>query len=185
VHRAAFLDRDGTLIHDAEYLDAPEKVRVLPGAASAIRLLNANGVLAVVVTNQSAVARGLVTEAVLETIHERMRAVLAAEGAYLDDLLYCPHLPEGVVAPYARTCACRKPEPGMILEAARRHQVDLARSVVIGDALRDIEAGRRAGCRTVLLRRPGREEADGPAARADHVADGLLPAVLWYLTLGL
>jgi len=178
-----FLDRDGTVNdgEDCEYLTDPDGLRLLPGAARAIRLVNAAGVLAIVVTNQSAVARGYMTEETLAAIHDRLRQVLGAEGALLDDILYCPHLPEGTVEHYARSCTCRKPEPGMILEAARRHSVDLARSVMIGDWPTDMEAGRRAGCRTVLLRRPGSPEPDVPA---DHVADGLLAAVRWYLTLG-
>jgi D-glycero-D-manno-heptose 1,7-bisphosphate phosphatase len=181
VRRAAFLDRDGTIIHDADFLRDPAGVRLLPGAARAIRLLNAAGVLAIVVTNQSGVARGHVTEETLEAIHLRLRETLAGEGARLDDILYCPHLPEGTVERYARVCACRKPEPAMILEAARRHGIDLARSVAIGNADRDVEAGRRAGCRTVLLRSA---DTSGPAAPADHVADGLLAAVRWFLALG-
>ena len=180
MRRAVFLDRDGTIVQDVDFLDDPEGLCLLPGAARAIRLVNAAGVLAVVVSNQSGIARGYLTEDGLAAIHDRLRAILAAEGARLDDILYCPHLPEGTVERYARSCTCRKPEPGMILEAARRHGIDLGRSVAIGDAARDVEAGRRAGCRTVLLCRPGCPEPDAPA---DHVADSLLAAVRWYLTL--
>jgi len=180
--RAAFLDRDGTINEDRDYLTDPAGLRLLPGAARAIRLLNAAGVLAVAVTNQSAVARGLMTEETLTAIHDRLRALLNGEGAHLDEILYCPHLAEGVVERYAVPCRCRKPEPGMLLDAARRHGVDLARSVMIGDAPSDVEAGRRAGCRTVLIRPPGNRPE--PDAAADHVAGSLLAAVRWYLSLG-
>ena len=192
---AAFIDRDWTLTGDRAaleghspsegegpegYVTSPERLYLLPGSARAVRLLNAAGVLAIVVTNQSAVARGYMREEDLEAVHRRLHELLAAEGAHLDDILYCPHFAEGVVPRYAVTCRCRKPEPGLILEAARRHHIDLARSVMIGDAETDVEAGRRAGCRTVLVR-------PAPAARestcADHVADDLLAAVRWFLSL--
>ena len=181
MRRAAFLDRDGTIIHDADYLATPDEVVLLPGAARAVRMLNAAGVLVVVITNQSAIARGIITEEALETIHDRLRSDLAAEGAHLDDIRFCPHLADGVVTRYARACDCRKPEPGMILRAARQHVIDLASSVAVGDAERDVEAGRRAGCRTVFLLRGRTLDHEPPA---DFVADDLLAAVRWFLSLG-
>jgi len=179
--RAAFIDRDDTLIGDTGYLDDPSGVALLPGAAEAVRLLNAAGVLAVCITNQGGVALGFVSEPVLHDIHDRMRALLAAEGARLDDLLYCPHHPDGTVDDYACVCDCRKPEPGMILTAADRHGIDLPQSVMIGDAERDVEAGRRAGCRSVLIRSG---DAGAEPTVADHVTHSLLAAVRWYLALG-
>jgi D,D-heptose 1,7-bisphosphate phosphatase len=151
LNRAIFLDRDGCVISDENFLCEPERVRVLPGAAEAIRKLREAGYLVIVITNQSGVARGMLSEAKLAQIHARMIVDLAREGARLDDIYYCPHLPEGTVAAYAVECACRKPAPGMILRAAHEHKVDLAASYMIGDAERDIEAGLRAGCRAILL----------------------------------
>lgn len=180
MRRAAFIDRDGTINEDTDYLADPADVRLLPGAGEAIRLLNRADVLAVVITNQSGVARGLFTEETLANIHDRLRALLEAEGARLDDILYCPHLPEGAVDRYAVACRFRKPEPGMILAAAERHTIDLARSVMIGDTARDVEAGRRAGCRTVLVPNDRATEVTG---RPDHVAGSLLAAVRWFLAL--
>lgn len=139
---AVFLDRDGVLVEDVHFLRRPEQVRLLPGVADALRALAPTRTL-VVVTNQSGVARGYFTEDDLRAIHVRLLEVLAAEGAFVDALYACPHLEAG--------CDCRKPAPGMILRAAREHGLALDRSVLIGDAPRDVEAGRRAGVRSLLL----------------------------------
>ena len=147
---AVFLDRDGVLVEDVHYLRRPEDLRLLDGAAEALRLLRARFAL-VVVTNQSGIARGLFDEAALLAIHARLVGALAAEGAWLDAIYACPHLPEGEVAAFARACACRKPRPGLLLDAAEAHGLSLSNSWMIGDSARDVEAGRRAGARALLL----------------------------------
>jgi len=149
--RAVFLDRDGALIEHYDYLTDPSQVHVLPCAPPALRRLKDRGFALVLVTNQSAIARGMLTEPKLAEIHDRLKAQLAEQGAYLDQIYYCPCHPEGAVAKYRRETDLRKPAPGMLLLAARELDLDLAQSWAVGDDDRDIEAGRRAGCRTILL----------------------------------
>lgn len=149
--RAVFLDRDGTIVRDVGYLKRTEDVFLLPGAPEALKLLREAGFLLLVVTNQSAVARGWLTEPALLEMQREVERRLEAEGAALDGFYYCPHLPGGTVEQYARKCDCRKPEPGMLLRAARDRNVDLERSYVVGDSERDVEAGERAGCSTILI----------------------------------
>ncbi|HUR29661.1 MAG TPA: HAD family hydrolase [Planctomycetota bacterium] len=163
---AVFFDRDGTLNVEIERpLVSPEQLVLLPGAAEAVASVNAAERIALVVTNQSAIARGWMTHFELEQVHAGLRARLAASGARLDGILHCPHLPGGGSAPYHRDCACRKPKPGLLHLAARRWNVDLARSWVIGDALRDLESGAELGVRGILVR-------TGKGAReAQRVAD--------------
>lgn len=174
-HRAIFLDRDNTLIEDPGYLSDPGAVRLLPGVADALRRLAAAGYRLVVVSNQSAIARGLLAEDVLEQIHATLRAQLRAAGVTLDAIYYCPYHPDGHVPPYNQESPERKPNPGMLLRAARELNLDLAASWMIGDAARDMEAGRRAGCRTILV--PS-HETDLAAAQpwADAVAESLAAA---------
>lgn len=177
--RAVFLDRDGTLIDALGYLGDPEGVRLLPGAARAVRRLNEAGWLAVLVTNQSGVARGLFGEDDVRAVHARLAALLAAEGARLDLVLHCPHHPEHG----ERTrCACRKPAPGLLLAAAERLGLDLGASWTIGDSERDLEAGRRAGLAGGILVTTGKgaEALEAlPAARRETLAvAGDLPAAV-------
>ncbi len=148
---AVFLDRDGTLIHNHHYCRDPKLVRLLPGVGQALRWLSAGGYRLIVVTNQSGVARGYLTEKELATVHAALRRRLARGAIHLDGIYYCPHHPEGLVPAYARTCTCRKPGPELLVRAASDLGVDLARSWCVGDVLADVEAGNRAGCRTVLL----------------------------------
>ena len=145
--RAAFLDRDGTLnrkLPDGQYVTRWEQVQFLPEVAKAITLLNRAGFLAIVVSNQRCVAKGLISLEDLEAIHRRMCAELAAEGARIDEVYYCPH------EEYP-PCSCRKPAPGMLLAAGRTHRIDLAASWMIGDSEVDVQAGKRAGCSTARV----------------------------------
>lgn len=174
---ALFLDRDGVLIEEVNYLCDPAQVRLVPGAAAALRRQQAAGRALVVVTNQSAVARGMLDLDGLRRIHARLDALLRAEGVRLDGLEYCPHHPE-----FTGRCACRKPEPGMLLRAAHRHGLDLPRSWMIGDTLADLEAGRAAGCRVALVRTGHGRDTETVLSRAaeavaDRIADDL-PALL-------
>jgi D-glycero-D-manno-heptose 1,7-bisphosphate phosphatase len=148
---AVFLDKDGTLIEDVPYNVDPERIRLAPGAAEGLRLLHAEGYRLVVISNQSGVARGLFPEEALAAVEQRLRRLLGELGVPLAAFYYCPHHPEGVVPGLAIACACRKPEPGLILRAAGDLGIDPARSWFVGDILDDVEAGRRAGCTTVLI----------------------------------
>lgn len=176
--RAVFLDRDKTLIDDPGYLDHPDGVRLLPGVAEGLRRLKEAGYRLVVVTNQSAIARGKVTVDRLETIHAELRRQLTAAGVELDAIYYCPYHPDGTVPPYNREHVERKPAPGMLLRAAREMDLNLSKCWMVGDRLRDIQAGRRAGCKTVLVRSDSTEPAGEFAGddRPDFEVDGLMSA---------
>ena len=170
---AVFLDRDDTLIDDMSYTADAGRLRLKPGAPEALARLRQAGFALVVVTNQSGVARGHFTEEQLQAAHQRLREMLTASGAALDAIYYCPYLdgPEAVVAAYRRQSDMRKPAPGMLLTAARELGIDLAASWMIGDAPRDVEAGRAAGCRTILI-----GNGAAPQTVADHVAPSLSTA---------
>jgi len=166
--KAAFLDRDGVINRKApegQYVTRWEDMDFLPGACEAIRLLNEAGYFVVVVSNQRCVAKGLIMASDLESMHARMRRYFEAIGAKIDAIYYCPHETQP-------PCACRKPQPGMLLSAARDHLLDLPASWMIGDSAQDVEAGRRAGCRTIRLTSEGSSDDEG----ADVVASSLLSA---------
>lgn len=148
---AAFLDRDGTIIVDKDYPGDPEAVELLPGAAAAIARLQGHGWPVLMVTNQSGIGRGLITEADYAAVQARMEALLAAEGVTLDGVYYCPHAPDRVPA-----CECRKPAPGLYRRAEVEHQVDLSRSFYVGDRMRDVLPGVAFGGTGCLIR--GTEE---------------------------
>jgi D-glycero-D-manno-heptose 1,7-bisphosphate phosphatase len=172
--RAVFLDKDGTLIEDVPYNVDPALIRLAAGAAEGLRLLHAAGFELFVVTNQSGVARGYFPESALYTVEGRLRALLADCGVPLRGFYYCPHHPEGTVPAYAVTCDCRKPAPGLLLKAARENDIVLEQSWMVGDILHDVEAGRRAGCRTVLLDNGHETEwQPGPARLPHHIAADL------------
>jgi D-glycero-D-manno-heptose 1,7-bisphosphate phosphatase len=146
-----FLDKDGTLIHDVPYNVDPAHIRFMPGATHALARLHAAGFAIVVVSNQAGVALGRFQEAELEAVEQALCDGLAAGGVPLTGVYWCPHHPEGAVPRYTVHCECRKPLPGLLRRAASEHDIDLAVSWMVGDILDDVEAGRRAGCRTVLL----------------------------------
>jgi D-glycero-D-manno-heptose 1,7-bisphosphate phosphatase len=152
--KAIFLDRDDTLIEDPGYINDPEQVKLLDGVPEALIQLKALGYKVIVVTNQSAVAHGIVTEKVLGKIHDRLKQLLAEKNAFLDRIYYCPYHPEGVVPKYRKESNSRKPSPGMLLQAADEMDIDLGQSWCIGNSSRDIEAGLRAGCKTILIDLP-------------------------------
>lgn len=170
-HKAAFLDRDGVINRKAPtedgYVTRWEEMHMLPGVAQAIALFNRAGYLVIVVSNQRSVAKGLITAAELNSMHQRMCDELAhAEAeAIIHGVYYCPH-------DLRPSCSCRKPQPGMLLEAARTHHIDLSASWMIGDSDNDVEAGKNAGCRTVRLLRSN----ETGNRRADTVARSLLEA---------
>jgi len=181
---AVFLDRDGTMIEDVGYLNRVEDLRVFPWTVDAIRSLNRAGFLVVVVTNQSAIARGVLTEEGLAEIHAHLDEMLAAEGAKVTAYYYCPHHPEGPVAAYAMECDCRKPAAGMIERAAADLDIDVTRSFVVGDKWVDIGLARAVGASAVLVRTGyGADEARraAPGLRADAIVDDLGLAANWII----
>lgn len=169
---AVFLDRDGTLTRESDWVTKPEDLELLPGAARAVGRLNAARLPVVLVTNQSAVARGMIDEAALSRIHQHLRALLARAGARIDALYYCPHhLTEGR-GPYATECECRKPRAGLLVRAARELELELATSWIVGDAERDLLAGESLGVRAILVAtgKGAREQARlAEAGRAPRV----------------
>ncbi len=168
--KAVFVDRDNTLIEDPGYLADPSALRLLPGAELAVKSFMQAGYKVVVVTNQSGVARGILTEETLGKIHDRLRALLEGKGAHLDAIYYCPFHPEGSVEEYALDSDLRKPKPGMLLQAAEEMDLDLAESWMIGDSARDIDAGQRAGTKTIRVRKP-KPDLPGEVADENVTAD--------------
>lgn len=148
---AVFVDKDGTLVENLPYNVDPARIRLVPGAAAGLRRLARLGYRLFVVSNQAGLALGRFDEAALGRAWRHLEAMLSRQGVALDGLYYCPHHPQGSVAAWAGACTCRKPAPGMLLRAAAENGIDLASSWMIGDILDDVEAGRRAGCRTVLV----------------------------------
>jgi D-glycero-D-manno-heptose 1,7-bisphosphate phosphatase len=186
INRAIFLDRDGTLNVEDGHITSPERFRLYSFAAEAVRLINQSGWKAIVLTNQSGIARDYFTEATLAEIHELMRESLGLQGARLDAIYYCAHHPDYGSPPYRLACGCRKPKPGLAEMAARDFNLDLNRCYVVGDRYRDVEAGHAAGARGVMVMTGyGREEYEADRGRwprqPDHVAEDLLDAVKWIL----
>lgn len=149
--KAIFLDKDGTLIPDIPYNVDPELITITPESIDGLRQLAADGFLLIIISNQAGVARGYFTEDKLKAVEYRISGLLDAQGLKLSGFYYCPHHPEGTVSEYSIECMCRKPQPGMLLQAAADHHIDLAASWMIGDILNDVEAGNRAGCKTILI----------------------------------
>ena len=170
-NKAVFLDRDHTLIEDPGYISDPEVVKLLPGVELAVKSLAGAGYKLVVVTNQSGVARGMLTEEALEKIHAEMRRQLSDKDARVDAIYYCPYHPQGTVEQYAIDSDLRKPQPGMLLQAAKELDIDLSQSWMVGDSARDVEAGQRAGCRTVRVRRRDATKPYGEPADENVQAD--------------
>ena len=148
---AVFLDRDGTINEQMGYINHLSRFVLLPGAAQAIRLLNEHGVPAVVVTNQSGLARGYFPSALLNAVHAELARLLAAEGAHLDGIYICPHHPDAKVVQYRQSCRCRKPQAGLLEQAAAELHLDLARSFIVGDRWSDLECGVQAGTTPILV----------------------------------
>lgn len=178
---AVFIDRDGTLNEDIGYVSTPDQLVLYPWAAEAVRRVNESGLLTVVITNQSGIARGMYTEETLHAIHSRMIDEFAGEGARVDAIYYCPHHPDAGDSRYRIACECRKPRTGMLVKAAREHEIDLARSFVIGDKASDIKLAENAGARGALVFTGyGRETRAHPArwpCAPEFEAENLLEAV--------
>ena len=181
-----FLDRDGTVTEEVGYVNHESRVRLLPRSAEAIRLLNECGLRAVIVTNQSGVARGYFDEALVGRVHQRLISLLKEHGAVLDGIYYCPHHPSAGLPPYRQECKCRKPDIGLLERAAAEMTIDLLHSYVVGDRIKDIEFGQRLNLKSVfVLTGYGRGEYeyqhDGWTVEPNHIAEDLLDAVRWIL----
>ncbi len=186
---AIFLDRDGTINDEVGYLDHADKLRIIPAAFEAIRLINQSGMKAVVVSNQAGIAKGFFTEKFVRKTNEQIQSALLERGAFIDRFYFCPHHPTDGIDPYRRICDCRKPEPGLLHQAAGDLDIDLARSYMIGDRYRDIETAHRVGVKGVLvltgygqdlMQDAGPDEAN-EINRPDHIAQNILDAVQWIM----
>ncbi|MFA5794726.1 MAG: HAD family hydrolase [Candidatus Brocadiia bacterium] len=165
MNKAVFLDRDRTLIKPMrprlintkfgrvlnDCVVCPSEIKFYPGVIGGLKQLQSKGYKLIIVTNQSVVARGVITEAQLARIHRRLISLLQAQGVKIAGVYHCPHHPEGVVKKYRLKCKCRKPEPGLIRRAAGRHNIDLKKSFMVGDSSKDMLAGKKAGLRTVKV----------------------------------
>lgn len=158
MHKAIFIDKDGTLIQNIPYSANSEEIQLIPSAGHGLFLLSQYGYKLFVVTNQSAIARGVFTEKNLKNVYQKIQSLLAEFHVQLDGFYYCPHHPDGLIKEYTRACVCRKPSPGLLLQAATRHSIDLSSSWMIGDILTDTEAGNRAECKTILFNNGGETE---------------------------
>ncbi|WP_442596708.1 D-glycero-alpha-D-manno-heptose-1,7-bisphosphate 7-phosphatase [Parapusillimonas sp. JC17] len=148
---AVFLDKDGTVLQDVPYNVDPARMAFAPGARQGVARLATLGLPLIIITNQPGIARGMFGLEALQAVRQRLASMFEEEGAALAGFYYCPHLPQAFLPAHAVPCVCRKPAPGLLLAAAKEHGIDLGRSWFVGDILDDIEAGRRAGCRTVLI----------------------------------
>ncbi len=182
MRRAVFLDRDGTLLEEGNFVDRLDKLVFFPYSIDAVRALNRAGLAVVVVTNQSGVARGLYTEEFVRAAHRHINQRLEAAGARVDGFYYCPHHPEGSVEALRTECDCRKPKPGQLIRAAADLDLDLTRSFMVGDRWKDIEAGEAVAARGVLVRTGyGRDQEEAHESRGAVVVDNLIQAVSWIL----
>jgi len=186
---AVFLDRDGVINEEVGYLDDLDKLKVIPCAYEAIKLINESGMKAVVISNQSGVARGMITEEFVKRTNDYLQAILRKQGVYINNFYYCPHHPTEGKEPYRQVCDCRKPAPGMFLAAVRDLNINLKLSYMIGDRFLDMEAAKKAGVKGVLVRTgygsdllqddgADKETVEGKPA---YIAADILEAVNWIL----
>jgi D-glycero-D-manno-heptose 1,7-bisphosphate phosphatase len=181
---AVFLDRDGTINEESGYLNHVDRMKLIDGAAEAVALFNRNGLKTVIVTNQAGVARGYFPETLLPRLHSKLQNLLKEHGAELDAIYYCPHHPDVGEPPYRQNCECRKPKLGMIRRAEKEFSIDARSSYMVGDKLSDVEFGRRAGCKSILVLtgygkgewEHNREQLNGDP---DYIAEDILDAAKW------
>ena len=173
--KAVFLDRDGTINRDVHYCRKIEDFEILPGVPEAIKLLNQNDFKVIVVTNQSGIGRGYFSEAELSCIHRYMEKELEKHGANIDAIFYCPHHPD-------EDCECRKPKLKLILQAVDKYGIELRLSYMIGDKIRDVTTGKRAGCNTIWLQNSLENLNNMVTMKPDYVAPDLLNAVNWIIS---
>ena len=178
MNRAVFLDRDGTIVEDVDYMFSPDQIRFIGGACEAIKLLNDANYKVIIISNQSGVARGKLDEAALQAIDKSIKKLILSSGAYIDASYYCPHHPHEGSGSYRQECECRKPSPGMIKRSAREHNIDLKNSYMVGDKETDIKAGKNAGCKVILISNNGSTIAE----ESDYIARDILEAVNWIIS---
>ena len=182
---AVFLDRDGTIVEEVGYLDSLEKLILFPHTAEAIRTINESGIRAVVITNQSGVARGYFKEDFVRTVHRHIEKILRGKGAVIDGFYYCPHHPTEGKGEYLASCKCRKPEPGMLIRASEDMDIDLTRSYVVGDMIKDIVLAGRVGAKGLLVRTGYGPETEkeiiGQEIKPAYTAEDILDAVKWII----
>ena len=176
VNKAVFLDRDGTINKEVNYLYKPDDFVFIPGTIQAIKVFHELGYKVIVITNQAGVARGYYTEMDVKVLHEYLDDLLAAEATYIDAYYYCPHHLDGTVEDYKRECKCRKPGIGMIKEAARDFDINLGESIIVGDKEIDILAGKKSGIGKCVLVRSG--HVIGEKTSADIIYDDLYDVAL-------
>ncbi len=183
--KAIFLDRDGTIIKEVNYLDNINDVELLPEAVKGLKRLKEAGFLLIITTNQSGLARGYLTEFELEEINEYLLDLLKKNGVIIDELFYCPHHVDGIIDRYKRDCECRKPKIGMVKKAQEKYDIDLNNSYVIGDTLKDVGLAKNFGGKSILVKTGyGQALADDKVVlipHPDYIADNLLEAAEWVL----
>ena len=168
-----FLDRDGVINHDSDaYIKHPDELHFIPQSPDAVALLTANGFQVILITNQSAVGRGMISRQTLDDIFKKMTRGVEQAGGRIKDIFFCPHTPD-------EGCECRKPKPGMILDAVRSHGIDLEHSVMVGDSAKDIECGKNAGCAKTILVKTGKAEKALAALTAKGIAPDFLARDLY------
>jgi D-glycero-D-manno-heptose 1,7-bisphosphate phosphatase len=176
-----FLDRDGTLNEELDFICTPDELHIIHGAATAVRRLNDRGTIVCVISNQSGIARGYFSEEDLVPIHQKLRQELALDGARVDQIYYCPHHPTEGRDPYNVVCECRKPKPGMLLRGAKEFPIDLSRSFIVGDSVVDMQAGVAVGATSILVLtgygKPSLEQCLREHVHIDHVAPTVNEAV--------
>jgi D-glycero-D-manno-heptose 1,7-bisphosphate phosphatase len=180
--RAVFLDRDGTIVNELEFIRYPRQVKILPGVISALKQLQQAGFKLIVVTNQSCIARGWVTLKELKAIHSHIEKLLQKHGILLDKIYYCPHHRDGVLKRYSFECGCRKPATGLFKQAAKKFKIRLSQSFMIGDTRRDIEAGHRIKAKSILVltgqgKKTLKDKRVDKKVQPDFIARNLLSAV--------
>lgn len=179
MNKAVFFDRDGTLIKDQNYLSEPDKIVLEPNVIEALKILQDQNYKLIIITNQSGIARGYFRLNKFFAVQSRLLEIFALEGIKFDDFYYCPHHPKGKITVYTKYCACRKPEPGMILKAIKQHNIDPLQSFMIGDKLDDVLAGSRAGVKTIFLTK--NFDSQSSTIKPDYSTGNLLDAVKNYI----
>ena len=181
--QAVFLDRDGVLNQDPpHYAHRIDQLALIPHSDDAVKLLNEHGFLVIVISNQSGIARGFYTDREVVIFNQALFEKIQIKGGHIDANYYCPHHPDAKIKEYNINCSCRKPQPGMLLQAAKEHTIDLQNSYVIGDKLSDIEAGEKAGCHTIMvLTGHGKKESQKIKENSCPIAADLYEAVIKYI----
>lgn len=178
---AVFLDRDGTINEEVGYLGDLEKLNIYPNSFEAIRLINKSGMKAVVITNQSGVARGYFSEDFVMTVHSRINETLQKKGAHIDRFYYCPHHPTEGKGHYLKSCNCRKPKTGMLIKASEELGIDLSRSYMVGDTAKDIELAKGARVKGILVKTGYGKKEMSSDIKPDYIAEDIRDAVNWIM----